>query len=86
MKWTNDTLKEARLAAKLSQAALAVSLGVPNPVSVLPALDKFFGEAQDVVPKEEFNKVVSVLNSATELNKKLTDLLQSSIQQSIETK
>ena len=98
MQWTKDTLKESRIAAKLSQPALAESLGVhfrtvqnwekgmtPIPASVLPALDKLFGEAQDVVPREEYDKVVSALNSATELNKKLTDLLQSSIQPSNET-
>ena len=98
MQWTKDTLKESRIAAKLSQPALAESLGVhfrtvqnwekgmtPIPASVLPALDKLFGEAQDVVPREEYDKVVSALNSATELNKKLSDLLQSSIQPSNET-
>lgn len=95
MQWTKDTLKESRTAAKLSQPALAESLGVhfrtvqnwekgttPIPASVLPALDKLFGEAQDVVPREEYDKVVSALNSATELNKKLTDLLQANLQSS----
>ena len=98
MQWTKDTLKESRIAAKLSQPALADELGVhfrtvqnwekgatPIPASVLPALDKLFGETQDVVPREEYDKVVSALNSATELNKKLSDLLQSSIQPSNET-
>ena len=98
MEWTKDSLKEERTKAKLSQTALADELGVhfrtvqtwekgttPIPASVLPALDKLFGEAQDVVPREEYDKVVSALNSATELNKKLTDLLQSSIQPSNET-
>lgn len=98
MQWTKDTLKESRTAAKLSQPALAESLGVhfrtvqnwekgttPIPASVLPALEKLFGETRDVVPREEYDKVVSALNSATELNKKLTDLLQSSIQPSTET-
>ena len=93
MQWTKDTLKESRTAAKLSQPALAESLGVhfrtvqnwekgttPIPASVLPALEKLFGETRDVVPREEYDKVVSALNSATELNKKLTDLLQSSLQ------
>lgn len=88
MQWTKDTLKESRTSAKLSQPALAESLGVhfrtvqnwekgttPIPVSVL-----LFGEVQDVVPREEYNKVVAALNSATELNKKLTDIIQSSIQ------
>lgn len=98
MEWTKDNLKEERTKAKLSQTALADELGVhfrtvqnwekgttPIPASVLPALDKLFGEAQDVVPRVEYDKVVSALNSATELNKKLTDLLQSSIQPSNET-
>ena len=93
MEWTKDILKEERTKAKLSQTALADELGVhfrtvqnwekgttPIPVSVLPALDKLFGETQDVVPREEYNKVVAALNSATELNKKLTDIIQSSIQ------
>lgn len=93
MEWTKDNLKEERTKAKLSQTALADELGVhfrtvqnwekgttPIPASVLPALDKLFGEAQDVVPREEYNKVVAALNSATELNKKLTEIFQSSIQ------
>ena len=92
MEWTKDNLKEERTKAKLSQTTLADELGVhfrtvqnwekgrtPIPASVLPALDKLFGEAQDVVPREEYNKVVAALNSATELNKKLTDIIQSSI-------
>lgn len=92
MEWTKDSLKEERTKAKLSQTALADELGVhfrtvqnwekgttPIPVSVLPALDKLFGETQDVVPREEYNKVVAALNSATELNKKLTAIIQSSI-------
>lgn len=93
MEWTKDNLKEERTKAKLSQTALADELGVhfrtvqnwekgttPIPASVLPALDKLLGESQDVVPREEYNKVVAALNSATELNKKLTDIIQSSIQ------
>lgn len=100
MEWTKDILKEERTKAKLSQTTLADELGVhfrtvqnwekgrtPIPASVLPALDKLFGEAQGFVSKEEYDKVVSVLNSttealnsATELNKKLSDLLQSSLQ------
>lgn len=93
MEWTKDSLKEERTKAKLSQTALADELGVhfrtvqnwekgttPIPASVLPALDKLFGETKDVVPREEYNKVVAALNSATELNKKLTDIIQSSIQ------
>lgn len=98
MEWTKDSLKEERTKAKLSQTALADELGVhfrtvqnwekgttPIPASVLPALDKLFGEAQDVVPREEYNKVLAALDSATELNRKLTDLLQSSIQPSNDT-
>lgn len=54
----------------------------PIPASVLPALDKLFGETQDVVPREEYNKVLAALDSATELNRQLTDLLQSSKQPS----
>lgn len=93
MQWTKDTLKEARISAKLSQSALAEALGVHHrtvqnweggvtsiPISISPALDKLFGESQDVVPREEYNKVVAALNSATELNRKLTDIIQSSIQ------
>lgn len=93
MQWNKDTLKEARTSAKLSQPALAEALGVhfrtvqnwekgatSIPTSVSLALDKLFGESQnqDVVSREEYNKVVEALNSATELNRKLTDLLQSS--------
>jgi DNA-binding XRE family transcriptional regulator len=89
MQWDKDTFKEARLAAKLSQVALAEELGVHwrtvqnwemgkthIPTSVSPALDQLFIECKDVVPKEEYDKVVSALNAATELNKKLSDLLQ----------
>jgi len=93
MQWNKDALKTARQKAKFSQTSLADELGVhfrtvqnwekgttPIPASVLPALDKLFGEAQDVVPREEYNKVVEALNSATELNRKLSDIIQSSIQ------
>lgn len=93
MEWTKDNLKEERTKAKLSQTSLADELGVhfrtvqnwekgttPIPALVFPTLDKLFGKAQDVVPREEYNKVVAALNSATELNKKLTDIIQSSIQ------
>ena len=95
MQWNKDTLKEARTSAKLSQPALAEALGVhfrtvqnwekgvtSIPTSVLPALEQLFCESCDVVPREEYEKVVSALNSATELNKKLTDLLQSNLQTS----
>lgn len=97
MQWSKDTLKEARTSAKLSQPALAETLGVhfrtvqnwekgatPIPISVSLALDKLFGESQEFVSREEYEKVVSALNSttealtsATELNKKLTDIIQS---------
>ena len=90
MQWNKDTLKEARLKSGLSQSALAEGLGVHFrtvqnwekgstniPASVLPALDKILCKTEDVVSREEYNKVVAALNSATELNRKLTDLLQS---------
>lgn len=90
MQWNKDTLKEARTSAKLSQPALAEALGVhfrtvqnwekgatPIPISVSLALDKLFGETQEYVPKEEYDKVVAALESATELNKRLTDIIQS---------
>lgn len=92
MQWNKDTFKEARISAKLSQPALAEALGVhfrtvqnwekgatPIPISVSLALDKLFGDTQskDVVSREEYNKVVEALNSATELNRKLTDIIQS---------
>ena len=86
MQWNKDTLKEARTSAKLSQPALAEVLGVhfrtvqnwekgvtSIPTSVSLALDKLFGETQDFVSREEYNKVVAALNSATELNRKLTE-------------
>lgn len=97
MQWNKDTLRETRLKVGLSQTALAEALGVhfrtvqnwekgvtSIPTSVSLALDKLFGETQDFVPREEYEKVVSALNSttealtsATELNKKLTDIIQS---------
>jgi DNA-binding XRE family transcriptional regulator len=92
MEWNKDTLKEERTKAKISQAELAKALGVhwrtvqnwekgtSIPTSVIPALDKLFNSSQDVVPRKEYDKLVSALNSATELNKKLTDIIQSSIQ------
>lgn len=92
MQWNKDTLKEYRTNSKLSQQALADEIGVhfrtvqnwekgttPIPTSVIPALDKLFTSSQDVVPREEYDKVVAALNSATELNKKLTDIIQSNI-------
>ena len=92
MNWTKDTLKETRTRAKLSQVALAELLGVHwrtiqnwekgavIPQASLLALDKIFEETEGSVPREEYNKVLAALNSATELNKRLTDIIQSSIQ------
>ena len=93
MQWNKDTLKEARTSAKLSQPALAEALGVhfrtvqnwekgvtSIPTSVSLALDKLFNETQDFVSREEYNKVVEALNSATELNKKLSSIIQNSAQ------
>jgi transcriptional regulator with XRE-family HTH domain len=92
MQWNKDTLKEARISAKLSQPALAEALGVhfrtvqnwekgatPIPTSVSLALDILFGKDHDVVSREEYNKVVEALNSATELNRKLTSIIQSGL-------
>lgn len=97
MQWNKETLKKFRTSAKLSQPALAEALGVhfrtvqnwekgvtSIPISVSLALDKLFGDTHDFVSREEYDKVVSALNSttealtsATELNKKLTDIIQS---------
>lgn len=84
MQWNKELLKEARIKAKLSQQALADEIGVhfrtvqnwekgtiPIPTSVIPALDKLYISSQDVVPREEYDRVVSALYSATELNKKI---------------
>ena len=90
MDWTKETLKESRVKAKMSQKALADILGVHwrtiqnwekgavIPQASLLALDRVLGEMQDYVPREEYNKVVAALDSATELNKKLSDIIQSS--------
>lgn len=93
MRWNKDILKEARISAKLSQPALAKALGVhfrtvqnwekgvtSIPTSVSLALDKIFSETQDFVSREEYNKIVEALNSATELNKKLSSIIQNSVQ------
>ena len=95
MQWNKDTLKTARQKAKLSQTSLADELGVhfrtvqnwekgttPIPTSVQLALDKLLGnnDTSDYVSRDDYNKVVEALNSATELNKKLTYIIQSSIQ------
>ena len=89
MGWTKESLKESRVKAKMSQKALADILGVHwrtiqnwEKGAVIPqasvlALDRVFGEMQDYVSREEYNKVVAALDSATELNKKLTDIIQS---------
>ena len=94
MQWNKDTLKEARIKAKLSQSSLADELGVhfrtvqnwekgitSIPVSVKPALDKLLGgyESSDYVPREEYNRVVAALDATTELNRKLTDIIQSGL-------
>lgn len=97
MQWDKQTLRETRLKAGLSQAALAEALGVhfrtvqnwekgatSIPTSVSLALDKVFGTAQDFVPREEYDKVIAALNSATDLNKKLTDIIQSSLHSNTE--
>lgn len=94
MEWTKDALKQARSKAKLSQAALAKELGVhwrtvqnwekgtTIPAYILPTLEKIIDSEQDYVPREEYNKVLEALESATELNRKLTGIIQSSIQSS----
>lgn len=94
MQWNKEILRGARLKAKLSQTALANELGVhfrivqnwekgiiPIPITVNPALDKILGvsDTPDYVPREEYNKVVAALDASTELNKKLTDIIQSGI-------
>lgn len=64
MEWNKDTLKEKRIEAKISQTSLAKMLGVhwrtiqnwekgtSILASVIPYLDKIFGDIQDVVPRE----------------------------------
>lgn len=94
MQWNKETLREVRLKAKLSQTALASELGVhfrtvqnwekgitPIPITVNPALDKILGVSDnpDYVSREEYNRVVAALDVSTELNKKLTDIIQSGI-------
>lgn len=94
MQWNKDILKESRIKAKLSQNALADELGVhfrtvqnwekgttPIPNSVYLSLDKILGNSDnaDYVSREEYNKVLAALDSATELNRKLTRLLQSNV-------
>lgn len=93
MNWNKDTLKETRTRSGLSQAALADVIGVHwrtiqnwekgaiIPQASVLALDKVFEEKNSYVPREEYDKVVAALNSATELNKKLTDIIQSRIEQ-----
>ena len=94
MQWNKETLREARLKTKLSQTALANELGVhfrtvqnwekgitPIPITVNPALDKILGvsDTPGYVSREEYNRVVAALDASTELNKKLTDIIQSGI-------
>ncbi len=94
MQWNKDLLKEKRTNAKLSQSALAEELGVhvrtiqnwEKGICAIPStayigLDKLLdNDTSNYVPREEYNKVVEALNSATELNKKLTDIIQSGIE------
>lgn len=88
MQWDKDTLREARISVKLSQPALAEALGVhfravqnkgKGAISIPPyvflALDNLFGTIQGLVSREVCNRVVEALNSATELNRKLTDII-----------
>lgn len=94
MQWNKDVLKEARLKTKLSQTALAEKLGIhfrtvqnwekgttSIPATVQPALDKLLGtnESSDYVPREEYNRVVAALDASTELNRKLTDIINSGL-------
>ena len=92
MEWNKDTLRKARTLAKFSQQALANELGVhwrtiqnwesgvtPIPTSALASIDMLLGTNTNVISIEEYNKVVEALNSATELNKKLTEIIQSSL-------
>ena len=94
MQWNKDTLREARLKAKLSQIALVSELGVhfrtmqnwekritSTPITVNPAIDEIFGVSYnpDYVSREEYNRVVAALDVSTELNKKLTDIIQTGI-------
>lgn len=95
MQWNKDTLKEYRAKANLSQTALASILGIhfrtvqnwekgvtAIPTSVFLALDKILHkpDVSDYVPREEYNRVVAALDASTELNKKLTDIIQSSVE------
>ena len=97
MQWNKDILKQARVASKLSQLSLAQALGVhfrtvqnwekgvtAIPTSTFPALDQIICK-NDVVPREEYDKVVEALNSATDLNRKLSNLLQSNRQTTLTT-
>ena len=90
MIWTKQTLKDARTKAGLSQSALAEEIGVhfrtvqnwekgttPIPTSVTPALDKLLCEEEGYVSIDEYNRVLDALESATELNRKLTDIIHS---------
>ena len=97
MQWNKDTLKEARTKAKLSQQSLAKEIGVhwrtvqnwekgtsPIPSLILPTLDRLFRKSDDFVSRKEYDKVVEALNSATELNRKLSDIIHSSLQENDE--
>ena len=86
MQWNKDTLRETRLKVGLSQTALAEALGVhfrtvqnwekgatSIPTSVSLALDNPFGTTQGYVSREEYNKVLAVLEESLKETKK--DLL-----------
>lgn len=91
MQWNIDTLKRDRTSAKLLQPALAEALEVHfrlfktgkrsyvYPNVCFSALDKLFRETSNlnVLSREEYDKVVKPSNSSTELNRKLTDIIQS---------
>ena len=94
MQWNKEALKESRVKAKLSQTSLAKELGIhfrtvqnwekgitPIPTSVYLALDKILNklDSTDYVSREEYNRVVAALDASTELNKKLTDIIQSGL-------
>lgn len=94
MQWNKETLREVRLKAAISNrfskrigSTLFRTLqnwekGItPIPITVNPALDKKLGVSDnpDYVSREEYNRVVAALDVSTELNKKLTDVIQSGI-------
>lgn len=92
MNLDKDTHKNTRTKAGFSQATLADVVGVHwrtiqnwgkgavIPQASILALDKVFGETNDYVPREEYDTIVSALTYATELNKRLTNNINSGIQ------